>query len=260
MARELADVLHYLLPDRDPGRDSDRGIGARPRAAVPTLAIAADPDDPLRAAFAWNLSVDITRLGSRASLLTPPDGPFDGSAPGAGAGPVGAEIVLADAADLGSLDDTARELARGRGGSGGGFLLVRVPARWAGESPGASLLGWTLLFCSPSGEEQRRAAELATCLQGSGAGQRAGGARVGLTVHGVEGVDHAEQVFLAVAERVERATGRPLLSYGALLDDLQVYRTFVDGRPVGLRHPQSRAAAAVADVARLLLSDAGDGS
>jgi MinD-like ATPase involved in chromosome partitioning or flagellar assembly len=46
-----------------------------------------------------------------------------------------------------------------------------------------------------------------------------------------------------------------LLSYGLLVDDLHVYRAIVSGRPVGLEHPQSPAARALRDVARLLLED-----
>jgi len=246
LARELADVLHYLIPDRQ-GRTAS---AAAP--AIPTLAIAADPDDALRAAFAWNLCVEITRLGTRASLLSGAGAPFDGATPGPGRGPVGAELVLADAQDPAAFAATARNLATSRARQGG-LLLVRVSHRWLEENPDDGLFSWTLLFSTPAEEEVRRASETAARLQQAGPG------RVGLTVHGVADLADAEALFLRVAGRVETSSGHPLLSYGTLLDDLQLYRTFVEGRPVGLRHPQSRAASAVADVARLLLGDAVDG-
>jgi MinD-like ATPase involved in chromosome partitioning or flagellar assembly len=46
------------------------------------------------------------------------------------------------------------------------------------------------------------------------------------------------------------------VSYGLLVDDLHVYRAIVARRPIGLEHPQSPAARALRDVARLVLEDA----
>jgi MinD-like ATPase involved in chromosome partitioning or flagellar assembly len=48
------------------------------------------------------------------------------------------------------------------------------------------------------------------------------------------------------------------VSYGLLVDDLHIYRASVAHRPIGLEHPQSRAARALRDVAQLLLDDAQD--
>jgi hypothetical protein len=53
-----------------------------------------------------------------------------------------------------------------------------------------------------------------------------------------------------------RHLGRSPQSYGLLADDLHVYRAIAARRPIGLEHPQSRAARALGDVARMLWSDA----
>jgi MinD-like ATPase involved in chromosome partitioning or flagellar assembly len=42
------------------------------------------------------------------------------------------------------------------------------------------------------------------------------------------------------------------------ISDLHIYRAIVAQRPIGLEHPQSRAARALRDVASLLLADAKD--
>ena len=81
-------------------------------------------------------------------------------------------------------------------------------------------------------------------------------ARVGVTVHGVRRVAEAESAFEKLSGAAQRHLGYPLTSYGLLVDDLHVYRAIVSRRPIGLEHPQSRAAKALRDVARMLLEDA----
>ena len=58
-----------------------------------------------------------------------------------------------------------------------------------------------------------------------------------------------------MAAEVEGRTGASPVSYGVLLEDLQVYRALTQRRPIGLSAPQSRPARALRDVARLLLED-----
>src|SRR5262249_60232249 len=82
-------------------------------------------------------------------------------------------------------------------------------------------------------------------------------ARVGVTVHGARRIDDAEQAFRRIADAALRHLGRSLVSYGLLVDDLHVYRGIVARRPIGLEHPQSAAARALRDVARLVMEDAG---
>jgi hypothetical protein len=79
---------------------------------------------------------------------------------------------------------------------------------------------------------------------------------VGVTIHGVRSIDEARRAFDALVSALEPELRQRLVSYGLLLDDLDVYRAIVNRRPIGVVHPQSRAARALADVARLLLGDA----
>jgi hypothetical protein len=79
---------------------------------------------------------------------------------------------------------------------------------------------------------------------------------VGVTLHGVGTVAEARGAFERLAARSGPELRARLWSYGVLLDDLDVYRGLAEGRAVGLARPQSRAARALADVARLLLDDA----
>ena len=46
-----------------------------------------------------------------------------------------------------------------------------------------------------------------------------------------------------------------VVSFPGVKHDLHLYRAIIAGRPIGLAHPQSPAARALADVARLLLQD-----
>ncbi|HVH07151.1 MAG TPA: hypothetical protein VNE71_14245, partial [Myxococcota bacterium] len=77
-------------------------------------------------------------------------------------------------------------------------------------------------------------------------------------IHAVESVAEAKGAFERLAGPFEAKKGRPLRSYGLLLDDLLVYRGVVERRPVVLSHPQSLAARALADLAGLVLADARD--
>ena len=73
---------------------------------------------------------------------------------------------------------------------------------------------------------------------------------------GARRVGDAERAFGRLAATALRHLRHPVVSYGLLVDDLHVYRAIVARRPIGLEHPQSRAARALRDVARLLLDDA----
>ena len=74
-----------------------------------------------------------------------------------------------------------------------------------------------------------------------------------MTIHAVRSIDQARAAFDALVSALEPELRDRLVSYGLLLDDLDIYRAIVNRRPVGIIHPQSRAARALADVARLLL-------
>lgn len=264
MPRELGDVLDYFLPHPEGelarGRsreEADEGAALLPGAlppALPTLALPVGDRDVVRAALAWNLTVEIARLGGCATLVTRA-GP--GSAvlwPEPGRGPVGAEVVQAVARDLGDLHRAALDVAVARSieASEGGVVLVCVPPAWLRAfQGGGALLRWVLLLTTADRRELMETYALAKLLLAGDAV-----ARVGITVHGARRIAQAEHAFQHLARAASRHLGRAPVSYGLLVDDLHVYRAIVARRPIGLEHPQSPAARALRDVARLVLEDA----
>lgn len=287
MPRDLGDVLDYFLPPVQPAdppptaRELDviapvRGPSrTRPRptrpAALPILALPIGDDDVVHAAFAWNLAVEIARLGASATLLAPAlrtrspaggdlwpaahAGSTGGSAGGsAGGSGMGAELSLVAAASLGELNRAALDVAVARAADShdSGVVFVRVPPDWLrAESEGRALLRWVLLFASPDADHLRGAYRLAKRVQHS-----AEGSRIGFTIHGARRVRQAESAFERLATTAQRHLRLSVVSYGLLVDDLHVYRANVTNRPIGLAHPQSRAARALRDVAELILHDA----
>lgn len=209
----------------------------------------------VRAAFAWNLVVEAARLGASATLLAPHESDASPLWPEVGPGPLGAEVLPTQARDLASLSRAALDVAvsRAADAADGGLVAVRVPPSWLEEGlPGRALLRWVLLFSSPERHDLQECYRLAKSVL-----HALPEANVGVTIHGVRQVAEAERAFHYVASVSQRHLGRPLLSYGLLIDDLHVYRAIVARRPIGLEHPQSRAARALRDVARMLLEDAG---
>lgn len=241
MARELADVLHFFLDD------------APPRAALPAAPVLAVPlaeGDALRASFVWNLAVELARGGARPVVAVPggarygaellPDPPLGGL--------LAPEVSRAPAGDLAALAALVGRLRRRARGP----VIALVPPAWLGPAGGgAPLLAWTLLFARPEPDGLATTAALAERLAAA-----APDGRVGVTLHGVSTVAEARGAFERLAGLSGPALRARLWSYGVLLDDLDVYRGLAEGRAVGLARPQSRAARALADVARLLLDDA----
>ncbi len=253
MARELGDVLHYFIPEAEaaPPPEPVREPAASPLEIV---AIPVGEADVVRAAFAWNLAVEMARLGAAATLIAPRDEASEPLWPQPGHGPLATEFVTTQDRDLSALAGTALHVAEGRGAEsrGGGIVLVQVPPGWLAKgTDGNPLLRWTLLFSAPEPRELEQTRALAHRLL-----RGVPGARVGVTIHGVSSIDEARQAFDALASALEPELRPGLASYGLLLDDLDVYRAIVNRRPIGVIRPQSRAARALADVARLLLSDA----
>jgi hypothetical protein len=260
LPRDLEDVLDYFLPSTqagaptrqardEPGQALD---GERP-PALPIVAIPIAEGDVVRAAFAWNLAVEIARLGASATLVAPRAEEAAAFWPESGRGPVGAELVLSPRADLGSLNRVALDVAvsRAADASEGGLVLARVLPEWIDHPPtGRALLRRVLLFATPEPRDLLRAYALAKSVFNAGPATQ-----VGVTIHGARRLGDAERAFHQLASVATRHLGRSPVSYGLLLDDLHVYRAIVSRRPIGLEHPQSRAARALGDVARLLLED-----
>lgn len=258
MPRDLADVLHHLIPEVAAGAAPGASATCDP-AARPLLALPIGDHDAVRAAFAWNLAVEMQRLGAAASLVAPATDRGAGLWPDEDARPLGVELEWVPAGSLGELYAAAQRVAARTSPAGapptgsGGVVLVRVPPRWVVEAgPGGELLRWTLLLSSPEPDELLESYGLAKHVT-----RRAPGARVGVTVHGVHRRGEAGRAFSRLAETASRRLGLALASYGLLVDDLQVYRAVVAQRPIGLVHPQGPAARSLGDVAQLLLSDAG---
>ena len=281
MTRNLSDVLDYFLPpkktpetaasqetsargpttpvetrERGPRRPFPKTEGEQPLQLLPILALPMGDRDVVRAAFTWNLAVEIARLGGRARVVTPDMGDPSPLWPEPGMGPLGTELMPVVARDLGSLYRIALESAviRHRGPDEKcGVVFVRVPPAWLlkpGE--GAPLLRWSLLFSSSRASDLKESYGLSKLILGAQPE-----ARLGVTVHGAHSRREGEEAFNRLAQASEKGIGRDLLSYGLLVDDLHVYRAIVAQRPIGLAHPQAPAARALRDVARRLMHDAG---
>jgi hypothetical protein len=265
LPRDLGDVIHHFLPQNDVHTPSSSGAGGLRRvdgsaigpdrpAALPIVALPIGERDVVRAAYAWNLTVEVARHGASATLLAPANSEPSPLWPEPGRGPVGAEVVLADARDFGELNRAALDVAvnRAADSNDGGVVFVTVPPRWFGEGgDGRALMRWVLLFAAAEMRDLMETYSLAKRIIAVNAD-----ARVGVTIHGVRRVAEAEGAFHQLAGAAVRHLAHPLTSYGLLVDDLHVYRAIVSRRPIGLEHPQSRAARALRDVARLVLEDA----
>jgi len=258
--RDLSDVLHYFMPELSGPEEasaesaSTSPVSTRPQAVLPILALPISDQDVVRTAFAWNLGVEISRLGGRSSIVTPPADHGSPLWPEVADSSVGTEILYADRNDLQSLHRKAADVAVAGATETeeGGVILVRVPPLWL-RSPLQSntLLRWVLLLTSPDPREMVETFGLARLLH-----TVREDTEVGVTFHGVKEVAAAEAAFEHLDRVARQRAGLALSSYGALLDDLEVYRAIVAHRAVGLARPQSPAALALRDVATMLLSRA----
>jgi hypothetical protein len=239
MARDLGEVLHYFLDE--------------PPLAAPVLTVPVAAGDGLRAALAWSLAVESARAGDRATWVAPasPDAmPAPGGAPGAGLRRVDVPRATPDALFAAAASEAA---APPGGAPKTDRVWTALPPDWLDAAdPEGPLLRQVLLLVTPETRDLERAFGLAR-----GIVARAPGARLGVTVHRVETLDEARDAFLSLATACEQEWGRPLTSYGLLLDDVQVYRSAVSGRPLAGSRADGRAARALRDVVRLLREDAG---
>lgn len=261
MPRDLGDVLHYFMPEATPGSDASLARvdeKARPRRAVPTalpmVAVPIGHCDVVRAALMWNLAFEIDRLGGRSALVVPAQDSASALWPQTDTHSLATRVVVTGARTLAELYRDALDIAVSCAADPieGGIVLVRVPPEWLSESAGAGrLLRWSLLFSSSDSRELLETYGIGKLLLSADPG-----AKVGVTIHGARRMSEARDAFSRLARSTERHLERELLSYGLLVDDLDVYRAIVAQRPIGLAHPQSAAARALRDVAGLLLEDA----
>lgn len=259
MARELSDVLHYFLSDAEGGAGAPLA-GSDPETIVP-IAVPVGGKDAVRVAFVWNLAVEIAHAVGRAVLLAPDDDSLAPlreclPVPTADTEGVGPEFAYSGARDLGTLARDARELGRSPQARSRTLCPTLLPSSWIHPDPaGRDLLRRPLLFTTPEPTDLNATQALLERIF-----EAAPDAEPGLTVHGVASISEAARVFDRLALRCESTLGRPLRSYGLLLDDLEVYRAVVSRRPVAIARPHSLAARALADVARLLVADYGPAS
>ena len=280
MPRDLSDVLHYFLPELDGApesrREADRELRGRPatpfaisppparrtlagrlgtsRLPLSVLGVPIGERDVVHAAFTWNLAIETARHGG-ASVILAPDSDRDTPLwPAEGPGAFGSEVVYCPAGNLIELRRAAAGLAEERSKTArrGGIVFTRIPPAWladAGES--MDPIRWLLLFTSPRRQETAATFERVKQLI-----DRQPDLDIGVTLHGVRHIADARAAFDELARSCEERLGTPLMSYGLLVDDLDVYRAIAAGRPIGLAHPQAPASRALRDVARLLYEDA----
>ena len=266
MPRNLADVLHHFIPESGPGnsrgdasqsRSASQSRGALRRVALPIVGVPVGERDVVRAAFTWNLAVEVARAGGRAAVVAPATDATTALWPQESTGPLGANVVLAPATNLGQLYRAALDVAEARASDTpaldeGGLVFVRIPPLWLRSPQGATgLLRWTLLFTSSESRDLMESYGIAKLLT-----RALPEARVGVTVHGTRRIGDAEAAFSHLERVTSQLLDLPLTSYGLVVDDLHVYQAIVAQRPIGMVHPQSPAARSMGDVAKLLLEDA----
>ena len=74
-------------------------------------------------------------------------------------------------------------------------------------------------------------------------------------MRGAEGLAEARDGFLRFAEIFEARFDQPLLSYGLVVDEVAVHRSWVHRRPVGVEGAEGRAGRCLRDIAQLLAAD-----
>jgi len=281
LPRDLADVLHYFLPEIDSDKDDGpkiatstpadasprlnqpppvitrrvhRDPNTKPALPLPILGLPIGERDVVRSALAWNLAIETARLGALTVIVTPSSDQGSPLWPEPGPGPLGSELIFCPATDLESLYKVAEELAHSRAGQNGrgGIVFVRIPPAWLTRRESlAGPVQWMLLLTSANRRDLDEAFELAKSLVASNPV-----AEIGVSIHGVTRIAEAKNAFEYLSRTSLERLGITLSSYGLLVDDLHVYRAIAAQRPIGLAHPQAPATRALMDVARLLYEDA----
>lgn len=238
MPRELGDVLHLFAPE----------LAGNEPSLAPLVGAPIGRPDPTALALLRNLAVEVARQGARVSLLAPADA--GGEAP---ADLVGVATPVCRDDDPSGLARSADHALRSAPRFERAFVFAAFPNAWLAKAADVSaLLRWTLVFVRP---DESSLEDAATALEAIAT--QSPKARLGVTVHGVRTITEARDCFEHLALRSERRLGCSLTSYGVLVDDVRLSRSIVTGRPIALSSPHSAAARALADVASLLLADAG---
>jgi hypothetical protein len=215
------------------------------------VAITLERGDLLRAAVLWNLAVETARAGAECEALVPVGTLTE--APG-DAATLGVRLIAAACGPGETLAEVARRRARdaARGPTGSSprrLAMLGVPASDAAGLCASVDLALLVCGCDPTSRSRSEAVGRHLL--------RSGSPPPGIIIHGARSRDEARRAFEAVACPLEHVAGEAIPSYGLLVDDLAIYRSVVERRPVGLARPQSPAARALTDVAALLAADLG---
>lgn len=278
MPRDLADVLHYFLPElgdppsesadssppvrQHPTRRLDRSDATRP-ASAPTaqpglplsiLGVPLGDRELVHAACAWNLAVETARQGGRSVIVLPRGDGASAIAPPSDAAAHGVEVLEAPARDPIRVGAFARRIAseRGRTAREGGIVFLRVPTAWLEQAESFDeALRWFLLFCAPGERDLHAAFERACRLA-----ERTRSAEIGVALRGVRDAREARTSFDDLMSRCRQRLDLGLVRYGVLVDDLDLCRAIAAGRALTPARPDASGARALSEVARRLYEDA----
>jgi hypothetical protein len=240
VARSLGDVLHHFDPVLGPDAEPSPPVRPLP-GPLQSLFVPLEGADLLRGAIVWNLALELGRAGAAVEALLPSDAgvPQDDAT-------LGVRVSAAPGPDWVRVAGQARARLAERAATGAPSVLLAGLASEAAASAAPHADG--ALLCSATGPAALERAEAH--------GRRwleTGRDRLGVVIHGAGSLREARRAFERLAGPLERIAGQPIASFGLLVDDLALYRSLVERRPVGLTRPQSPAGRALADVARLLL-------
>jgi len=267
LPRDLSDVLHYFMPELEDEETATRAqqplpTSSAPRepssprrpTALPLVGVPIGDRDVVRAAFTWNLVVEIARLGGKASLVVAGESDCSPLFPASGVDAAGAELIHVEVDNLAQLHQAAAQVAATRAAEAeaGGVVFVRVAPSWLSDaSRVAGLLRWVLLFSRANPRDLLETYAISQRILAASPD-----AHIGVTIHGARSADEAGQSFDRLSASTKRHLDHELQSYGLIEDDLDVYRAIVAQRAIGLAHPRSTAACALRDVARMLVERA----
>jgi hypothetical protein len=289
--RDLADVLHYFMPELAAEEDQPEAFTSSPQQTAHTSTPAATPNSPptpsahrsqsqarelqtsalplaalpisdheiVRASLISSLAVEIAALGGDVTILTPatPNAVNlfpDQLLPDQISETTRTRVRVTQAEDLASLHRDAVELAEAcqADKNQAGVVLVRIPPLWLrGADHASELLEWMLLFTSPDQRNLANTYALAAMVL-----KENPTAEIGITVHGAKDRRDAEMAFGRLARNVEQQLGSNLASYGLLVEDLDIYRALVGGTTVGRAYPGSLSAQTLRAAAKLVFERA----
>ncbi len=292
MPRDLADVIHYFLPELEPARpvpgsaalttpaapgadgrerdlvDERPGIRNRnalrrrqPRPSeapgrfpLSLLGVPLGPRDLVYAAFTWNLAIETARHGGE-SLIVAPEAERDAPLwPDADAEILEGAVHYVPARGLEDLERAAAGIAEERSHRSrrGGVVFVCIPPGWLFDATRPlATIRWLLLFASVRGAGPTDTFERVRRLYAAHPGLE-----IGVTLHGVRRIDEARSAFDELARACEDRLGVAPISYGLLVDGIDLDRAIAGGRAVAPARPDAPAARALTDVARILYEDA----